>query len=126
VHPGLRPYPALRFAPDIGLHAKGRELARALALRLRIFRVEQSLTRQELAELTGLSASAIKRVERTGAIGLERFLLLALQLGLEEDLTDLFAFRRHGVPSLVLASRAMHRKNGRRDRRRRAKERVGA
>lgn len=123
VHPGLRPYPSLRFDPELDVQERGARFAQALLRRLRIWRVEQRLTREALAELTTLPASAIKRAERSGRLSLERFIILALQLGLEDDLADLFAFRRNRVPVLVLAARTARRKNGRRAERDRARRR---
>lgn len=87
-------------------------------LQLRFHRVEQSLTREELSDLTSVPVSAIKRAERFGEISLERFAQLALHLGLDSELQGLFTRRRYKVPSVVLVSRGMKAKHGRRDRRR--------
>ena len=114
IRPGIWPYPAIRFLEDLQLRERAQRLTLGLVGRMRIWRVEQSLTREELAELTGVPVTAIKRVERTGEISLERFVRLAMQLGLEDDLCRLFEYTRHRVPAVVLAARGRKRKHGRR------------
>lgn len=113
-HPSMTPYPKLALRPDPHLIAKARHFARAWMLRLRAWRVEQCLAREALAELSGLPTSAIKRAERLGEISLERFLALALALGLESELSGRFQQRRLQTPPLVLASRTRRRRRGRR------------
>lgn len=107
-------YPPLATERDPELEAKAQHFARAWAARLRAWRVEQCLSREALAELSGLPVSAIKRAERSGEISLQRFLRLALTLGLASELSGLFLHRRVDAPAVVLRSRLVRRQRGRR------------
>lgn len=111
-HPSMTPYPRLLRQADPALPAKAQHFAKAWMARLRAWRVEQSLTREALAELSGLPVSAIKRAERDGEIQLTRFLALALSLGLESELSGQFIHRRVDAPAVVLLSRMRRRQRG--------------
>ena len=68
----FNPYPDIRRAPPALLPG---QLPTHLELMqsLRMWRVEQSLTREELSLRSGVPASTIKRAERFGKISLQSF-----------------------------------------------------
>ena len=117
-------YPRPIFTRNPQVRAEAQQMAQGLMVRLRAWRVEQALTREGLAELADLPVSTIKRAERSGHISLDRFLAIAMSLGLTGDLHKVFMFRRREVPSLVLGTRMRRRKRGRRADRERAARRA--
>jgi transcriptional regulator with XRE-family HTH domain len=57
-----------------------RDMARALARRVKALRLERGWTQQEVAERAGLALATYRCFERTGHISLERLLKLAVVL----------------------------------------------
>lgn len=72
----------LRSTEDIQL-----DLARRVAAR----RKEQHITQRELAERSNVSLGSIKRFEQTGEISLSSLMRIAVVLGYEQDLDQIFA-----------------------------------
>lgn len=72
----------LRSPEDIQL-----DLARRVAAR----RKEQHITQRELAERSNVSLGSIKRFEQTGEISLSSLMRIAVVLGYEQDLDQIFA-----------------------------------
>lgn len=68
-----------------------REVARALARRVKVLRLERGWTQQETAERAGLALATYRRFERTGRISLERLLKLAVILDARGGFEHLFA-----------------------------------
>jgi hypothetical protein len=119
---GGREYPRLETEPAPDLAQAARGVAQTLMDRLRRWRVEQALPRHELARLSGVPVVSIKRAERLGAISLERWMALALAVGLADELHELFARRTEAVPSLVLRTRSARQVRGSMKARRRGRD----
>lgn len=79
---------------DFGL-ATPQEIAREIGARLRVQRLQQSLTQDELAACAAVSASALKTLESTGKSTIETLVRVAGALGLQADFAQLF------VPKVV-------------------------
>lgn len=92
-----------------------REMAQALARRVRALRLDRGWTQREIAERAGIAPATYRRFERTGRISLERLLRLAVILDARGGVDLLFA--RPAARSLAeLEERAEQpsRKRGRR------------
>lgn len=68
-----------------------REIARTLARRVKVLRLQHGWTQQEIAERAGLALATYRRFERSGRISLERLLKLAVVLDAREGFGQLFA-----------------------------------
>lgn len=68
-------------------------LSLVLASRVSQERRRQNVTQQTLAELSGVTYSSIRHFERTGKIGLERFIGLLRALGKLGELEDFLALQ---------------------------------
>lgn len=66
------------------------EINLALAQRLRIIRKRKGITQQQLSRISGVSYGSVKRFENTGMISLLSLTRLAVALGCEEELKNLF------------------------------------
>lgn len=67
------------------------EVALQIAGNAKRLRLSKNLSRRTLAQKSGVPESNIKRFETTGKISLDGLLLIAICLGAEEPLTNLFA-----------------------------------
>lgn len=67
------------------------EIAADLAMRVSRERVRQNITQQSLAELSGVTYSAIRHFERTGKIGLERLIAVLRALKKLDELEHFLA-----------------------------------
>ncbi|MBD5260050.1 MAG: helix-turn-helix transcriptional regulator [Bacteroides sp.] len=54
-------------------------------------RVEKNITRQRMAELSGVPLSTLARFEQKGLIGFESLIKLAMALGYTSEIKNLFA-----------------------------------
>lgn len=81
------------------------EILQTLGARLRLQRLMQSLSQQELAGMAGLSLGAVRKLERDGQSSLETVVRVAVALGLTGDLDPLFIPARN---TLAQAERAMN------------------
>jgi transcriptional regulator with XRE-family HTH domain len=67
------------------------EIALQIAGNAKRLRLSKNFSRRTLAQKSGVPESNIKRFETTGKISLDGLLLIAICLGAEEPLTNLFA-----------------------------------
>ena len=66
------------------------EINLALAKRISVIRKRKKITQQQLSLLSGVSLGSIKRFERTGDISLNHLTNIALCLGVEGEIKNLF------------------------------------
>ena len=92
-----------------------REIARALARRVKVLRLERGWTQQETAERAGLALATYRRFERSGRISLDRLLKLAVILNARGDFERLFvAAPAKSLAELEQRSLQPSRKRGKR------------
>ena len=85
-----------------------REIARALAKRIRSYRVTMGTSQKDLAERSGISVTSVSRFEQTGAITLNNLIAVLRALGTVDRISDLIP--EHQGPSpleLLSASRQL-------------------
>lgn len=70
-------------------------MVQALGRRLRSQRLAKGMTQQELAERAGISLSTLKLMEQQGKGSLQRLAKVAVVLGLDGDLRNLFLGQRN-------------------------------
>jgi len=61
-----------------------------LASRFKNYRKKAKLTQLQLADRSGVSYGTIKRFERTGKISMDSLWMLAMAIGCDDQLDDLF------------------------------------
>lgn len=66
------------------------EIAKYLAIKIKIIRKQQKISQEELAKKSGVSFGSIKRFENTGEISLKSLLKIAFVLNRQEDFDRLF------------------------------------
>lgn len=66
------------------------EIALEVAANFRKRRVEKNITRQRIADLSGVPLSTIARFERKGLISLESLIKLAMALGYTSEVRHIF------------------------------------
>lgn len=66
------------------------EMNQALALRVKQIRRRRNISQQRLSEMSGVSFGSIKRFETSGNISLLSLTKLAVALGCENEIRDLF------------------------------------
>lgn len=92
-----------------------REIARTLARRVKVLRLERGWTQQETAERAGLALATYRVFERTGRISLERLLKLAVILDARGGFEHLFvAPPARSLAELEQRSQRPSRKRGKR------------
>ncbi len=62
-----------------------------LASRFKVYRKKQKLTQLQLADRSGVPYGTIKRFERSGRISLDGLWLLAIAVGCDDQLDNLFS-----------------------------------
>lgn len=67
------------------------EINAAIAGRVRTVRRRRGISQEKLSELSGVSLGSLKRFERSGEISLLSLTKLAIALGLQDDMQQLFA-----------------------------------
>lgn len=67
------------------------DIAKALAEDFRRRRVEKNMTRQQLAEKSGVAVSNIVRFEQKGLISLNNLIGIAMTMGYTSEVKNLFA-----------------------------------
>jgi transcriptional regulator with XRE-family HTH domain len=82
------------------------DLCRELGKRLRMQRVAQLLTQQELAARAGVSAGTVKNLESKGQASMESTVRIALALSLLEELRSLFKLRVRSAAQMERAANA--------------------
>lgn len=97
------------------------EVAKELANRLKILRLQQSWTQEDLASRSGVNLHTLRRFEHSGQISFERLLALAFTLDVIGDCESLFLPK---MPSTMKALRKQlkTRKRGKRTLRHQAKD----
>ena len=90
------------------------ELMQQLAERLKARRLEKGLSRQALAEISGVPAPTIARFEQQYAISMRQYIDLAITLGYAEQLQDLMKEPIYKtMEELETIKQNQHRKRGR-------------
>jgi transcriptional regulator with XRE-family HTH domain len=82
------------------------EVCQGLGKRLRMQRVAQLLTQQELAARAGVSAGTIKNLEGKGQSSLQSAVRIAMALNLTDELRPLFKLRVRSAAQMARASSA--------------------
>jgi transcriptional regulator with XRE-family HTH domain len=82
------------------------ELCQELGKRLRMQRVAQLLTQQELAARAGVSAGTVKNLESKGQASMESTVRIAMALSLLEELRSLFKLRVRSAAQMERAANA--------------------
>lgn len=67
------------------------DIARQLAESFRRRRVEKNMTRERIAELSGVPLSSVARFEQKSLISLDSLIRLAMALGYTSEIKNLFA-----------------------------------
>ena len=75
-------YDHFLFAPS--------DVAKELAQRLKRIRKRRKITQRQLASRSNVSYASLCRFEQTGLISLEGFIKLSMELGVIDDIKDLF------------------------------------
>ena len=75
-------YDQLLFAPS--------DVAKELAQRLKRIRKRKKITQRQLAMRCNVSYASLCRFEQTGLISLEAFIKLSMELGVIDEVRDLF------------------------------------
>ncbi len=60
-------------------------------------RVEKNITRQRMAELSGVPLSSVARFEQKGLIAFESLIKLAMALGYTSEIKDLFSAPKYST-----------------------------
>jgi len=94
--------------PDVLIQTIGR--------RLRLQRLTMGLTQEELAERAGVSLSTLKLMEQQGKGSLQRLAKVAVVLGLDADLRNLFSGQRSFQSLEAVERTGRHRAPQRRSR----------
>jgi transcriptional regulator with XRE-family HTH domain len=69
------------------------EIIKNISKRLRERRRKMKLSQERLSVKSGVSLGSLKRFEATGEISLKSLTKIAIALGVEEELTDIFSKR---------------------------------
>ncbi len=90
------------------------EIAKELAIRLRIQRLSQNIQQSELAERAGISRKTLTTFEQSGKVSLDVFLRIVGALGLSESLSALFEIKQQTIREMELAEQKRQRASRRR------------
>ncbi|MDX9771561.1 MAG: helix-turn-helix transcriptional regulator [Tenuifilaceae bacterium] len=72
-----------RYNPD--------NVAKEIASRAKLLRLNRNITQQQLSKRTGVSLGSIKRFESTGLVSLQNLLRIAVTLDAVDDFKQLFS-----------------------------------
>lgn len=78
----MESYDQILFAPS--------DVGKALAQRLKGIRKRKKITQRQLASRSNVSYASLRRFEQTGLISLESFIKLAMELGVIDEVKNLF------------------------------------
>lgn len=95
------------------------EISKKLAADFRARRVEKNITREMMAEKSGVALSNIVRFEQKGLISLTNFIKLAIEMGYLGELKSVFATPKYATISELTEIR---RNTGRKKARRKSSE----
>ena len=90
-------------------------ITRQVGQRLRGFRLAKGWTQQELAERSGVALSTLKLLESQGRGSFQRLVRVAVALGIDGELRDLFA-KPAAMESIAAVKRAERQRAPRRAR----------
>jgi len=91
------------------------EIAKSLAQRVRLRRLELDYTQRAMARRAGMSISTYRRFESTGEISLHRLILIGMVLGLTDDFASLFTQRQYASLDEVINRQHHQRRRGARN-----------
>ncbi len=91
-------------------------MARDLGHRLRAFRLAKGWTRDELAERSGVAVSTLKLLETKGQGSFQRLIRVAVSLGVDGAIRELFASRTVVGESIDAIKRSERQRAPRRSR----------
>ena len=86
------------------------DIARGIADNFRRRRVERNLTREEVAEMSGVALANIVRFERKALISLGNLVSLAMALGYTADINGLFSQPKYSTMEELLTIRKNQKK----------------
>lgn len=86
-----------------------KEILATLGQRLRLQRLAQGITQDELAQMAGLSVGAVRKLESTGQSSLETLVRTAQALGLVGELDELFVLRQQSIAQMEQSAAARQR-----------------
>ena len=66
------------------------DVAKDLASRLKNIRKRKKITQRQLASRSNVSYASLRRFEQTGLISLESFIKLTMELGVVDEIKELF------------------------------------
>jgi transcriptional regulator with XRE-family HTH domain len=92
-------------------------ICRTLGERVRALRLARNLSQQELASMSGVSLSTVRRLEAGGQGGIQALVQVALALGAAEGLQGLFALPARSIAEAQRATQAATRQRARPPRR---------
>lgn len=101
------------------LLADRREILQELGQRLRLQRLAQALTQQELAGMAGVAPGTIKKLESNGTSSLETVVRVVQALGLTDQLQALFVLPSQSIAQMEQAEQARQTQRVRAPRRKR-------
>lgn len=78
------------------------QLATALGQRIRLHRLAMGWTQEELADRAGIATSTLRLLESSGRGSLQRLVRVAIALGIDGELRELFA-QGTNLPSIEAA-----------------------
>ncbi len=89
-------------------------ICRTLGERLRALRLARNLSQQDLAAMSGVSLSTVRRLESAGQGGIQALVQVALALGAVDGLQSLFTLPARSIAELDAAAQAGQRQRARR------------
>lgn len=87
---------------DNYLHDNPEEIAMEMARDFRRRRIEKALTRKQVADQSGVSASNISRFEQKGLISLKNLIGIAMALGYTSDMKGIFSQPKYSTMEELL------------------------
>ncbi len=67
------------------------DIAAGLAQRMKSIRKRRKITQKQMAARSNVSYATLRKFEKTGQISLEAFIKLSMELGLTDELNNLFS-----------------------------------
>ena len=92
-------------------------ICQTLGERVRALRLARNLSQQELAGMSGVSLSTVRRLEAGGQGGIQALVQVALALGAAEGMQELFALPMRSIAEAQSAAQAATRQRARQPRR---------
>ena len=89
-------------------------ICRTLGERARVLRLARNLSQQELAGMSGVSLSTVRRLETSGQGGIQTLVQVAQALGAVDGLQGLFTLPARSIAEAQGAAQAAQRQRARR------------